>query len=155
MPDNKVKLKGVLRIWTHDGKTGKELSFEERKNIVVTVGKESIARRMTGDTTKANTSEYTFGAVGTGTNAPAVGDTQLQTEIFRKLFALRTRSANKAIFRLFLATGEANGTLKEFAIFGEDADVSADSGTMLNRVNIDKVKTNAITLTLEAEITVG
>lgn len=150
-----LKITGVVRGWLRDAKTGKLKAYFEHRNLVVDSGKSAIAARLAGDVAVANRGEITYGAVGTGGSTPAAGDTTLETELFRKVLALRQFSGNVATFRLFLNTSEGNGTLLEFGLFGEDASGTADSGTLFNRVNINKVKTVAETLTIEAQITVG
>lgn len=125
------------------------------ENLIVTTGKIAVARGLAGDLSVANPGEITFAAVGTGTNAPAISDTTLQTEFFRKILSLRSFSANKAILQMFMTTAEGNANLREFGLFGEAASATPDSGTLFNRVNITEDKTSATTLTIEAEITVG
>lgn len=127
----------------------------EYTNLIVTTGKVAVARRLAGDLSIANPGEITFGSVGTGINLPAITDTTLQTEFFRKLLSLRTFSSNKAILQMFMNSSEGNANLREFGLFGEAASAAADSGTLFNRVNITEDKTVATTLTIEAEITVG
>ena len=124
-------------------------------NLIVTTGKVAVARRLAGDLSLANPGEITFGSVGTGTDVPALTDTTLQTEFFRKILSLRTFSGNIAILQMFMNSSEGNANLREFGLFGEAASAAVDSGTLFNRVNINEDKTAATTLTIEAEITVG
>ncbi len=134
---------------------GEIVRVSEYTNLIVTTGKVAVARRLAGDLSVANAGEITFGSVGTGTNVPAVADTTLQTEFFRKILSVRTFSSNKAILQMFMNSSEGNANLREFGLFGEAASAAADSGTLFNRVNITEDKTAATTLTIEAEITVG
>jgi len=151
----RIGIRGRVVVTMRDAKTGRIVSRDIHENLIVTGGKSAIAARLAGDTTKANRGEITFGSVGTGTTAPSAADTKLETEFFRKVLAVRKVTVNVAILRLFLSTSEGNTTLKEFALFGEDASVTPDSGTMFNRVLIDRTKTSANTLTIEALVTVG
>lgn len=152
--EERVTLRGRVTLTLRDVRTGKE-DVQVLDNLIVTAGKSAIAARLAGDTAVANRGEITYGAVGTGTTAPTLADTTLETELVRKLLALRSFSANVATLRMFLTTAEGNGTLKEFGLFGEDASITADSGTMFNRLLIDRVKTSANTLTIEVQLTVG
>ena len=153
--DEPVPISGIVTLILRREISGAIKDVKRYTNLIVDAGKNAIASRLVGDLAIVKRGEITFGSVGTGVNVPAAGDTTLQTEIFRKVLALRQVTTNKALFRLFLTTSEGNGTLKEFALFGEDASAAADSGTMFNRVNIDILKTASETLTIEAEITVG
>ena len=125
------------------------------ENLIVTVGKVAVARRLAGDLSVASPGEITFGSVGTGTDLPAITDTTLQTEFFRKILSVRTFSSNVAILQMFMNSSEGNANLREFGLFGEAASATPDSGTLFNRVNITEDKTAATTLTIEAQITVG
>lgn len=145
----KVNVKGVFR----DAKTGKITKQFEGHNLAVDTGLYAIAERLSG--VEANNSgTITYCALGTGTNAPAAGNTTLQTELFRKAVSVRSSSDNIARFRSFFSTDEANDTLKEVGLFGEDATASADSGTLFCRLSIDKTKTSSETLTLDWQITI-
>ena len=126
--------------------TGKVIE-EEYKNLFVTVGRNAVANRLIGQ----DKGQITYCALGTGTNAPAAGNTTLQTEVFRKLIATREISSvgnNIASFTTFYNTGEANATLREAALFGDAATATADSGTLFARVAINRTKTSADTLTV-------
>ena len=150
-----LKIKGVVRGWFRNAKTGKLVDYFEHYNLITDAGKAAVSARLVGDTAVANRGEVTYGAVGLDATVPATGNTVLGNELFRKLLTLRSFVENVATFQVFFNTSEANGALKEFALFGEDATAVADTGTMFNHVNIDKIKTVAITLTIEAQITIG
>ena len=150
----KVTIKGRVTLTLTDVKTGRK-DVQVRDNLVVTLAKTAIAAKLSGDASIANRSEITFGAIGSGTTTPTLGDTTLGTETFRKILATRTFSGNQATLRLFLSTSEGNGTIEEFALFGEDASVSVDSGTMFNRVLVNRVKTSSNTLSIEVVLTIN
>ncbi len=151
---DKVTIRGRVTLTLTDVKTGKK-DVQVRDNLVVTLAKSAIAAKLSGDASIANRSEITFGAIGSGTATPTLGDTTLATETFRKILATRTFSGNQATLRMFLSTSEGNGTIEEFGLFGEDASVSADSGTMFNRVLVNRVKTSANTLSIEVLLTIN
>jgi len=152
---NKALFKGKVTLTFKNEKTGKIRVFEY-DNLVVNTGLYSIAARLTGADIPANTKGViTYCAVGTGTDAPAAGDTELQTELARKQIADRDPVSGVATFRTYFNTGEANGTLKECGLFGDDATAVADSGTLFCRAVIDKEKTSANSLTVDWEISVA
>lgn len=97
--------------------------IEEHDNLIVTVGKNHIASRL-GSTATA----MGWIAVGSGTNAPAAGDTALQTEITRKACSVNV-STNTVQFSVTLNPGEGTGAISEAGILN-----AASVGTLLSRV---------------------
>ena len=126
-----------------------EVEIIETHNVGCTAGKNSLASRMAG----ASKGQVTYLAVGTGANtggdAPAVGNTTLKAELIRKQISVRSSTDATANFRIFFSTTEANGTLTEIGLFGDDATVTADTGVLFARAVIDKTKTDAETLTID------
>jgi len=102
----------------------------------------------------ATRGQVTYIAVGTGTDAPNATDTDLQTELARKQISVRSALGDTASFRIFFNTSEANGTLKEIGLFGDDATVTADSGVLFARAAIDKEKTTSETLTIDWDLSI-
>jgi len=92
--------------------------------------------------------------VGTGTNAPANGDTTLQTETARTVVASRTNASNVAYITGFYGATDVSGTLREAGIF-IGATATANSGTLLSRVAINVTKAVTETLTLDWTITIS
>jgi len=152
-PKDKLKMTGKIKLTMTDVRTG-EVEVAEYKNVIPTVGREAIARRLIDEGLKSNESIITYGAVGTGTTSASVSDTKLESELFRKTIASTSRTNNVIHIRTFYTTSEANGELKEFGLFGEDATATADSGTLFERVNINRTKTNSKTLLIESVITI-
>lgn len=130
----------------------KKTDIQYVKNLVTTVGKNSIADRLRGASSKG---EITYCALGTSTTAPALADTQMGAELFRKQVSVRSVSGNIATFQTFYTTAEANGTLKEAGLFGDDATGVANSGTLFCHTAINRVKSSNDTLTLLWSLTVG
>lgn len=125
-------------------------NFKEKifvDNLITTAAKESFAKAFSGETAN-NQGIATYHAVGTGTTAPALGDTNLQTEIFRKLISVRSYSNNQALFQTYFTTSEANGVLRELGLFGDLATATANTGTLFARVAINRTKTTSDTLTV-------
>jgi len=121
-------------------------------NLVVTAAKSMIMQRLGGG---GNNCDITYGAVGTDGTAPAVGQTTLVTELARKIATSRSYTPTTVTITIFFGASEAVGTLLEFALFGEAASATPNSGTMFDRALISVVKTAAYTLTIEATITIS
>lgn len=148
--DDTIKITGRIKlIWTNVN-TG-EQRVEEFSNMVTTVGKEMIAQGLVGQTGK----EITYIAVGTDSTAPALGDTTLGTEIARKQISVREVTNNTATFTVYFNTSEANGSLEEFGLFGDDATATADSGVLFARALESRTKTSADTLTAVWSVAIG
>lgn len=147
-----MKLTANVHLVARD--TEGNITYELRKhNLAVTAGLESIAQRLAGVDVPANKKgTITYLALGTGTTAAAAGDTTLDTEVFRKLVSARTYTGAVAKYRVFINTTEANVTIKELGLFGDDATGTADTGTLYARLIVDKAKTSAETLTVDWEV---
>ena len=150
-----VKIIGVVKVMSYNILTGK-IESSVYKNIVPTVGRTAIARRLVNARTKSNEGIITYGALGTGETAPANTDTTLETEIIRKVLFSRSNTDNVAQLIFYIDPTEGNGyTYKEFGLFGEDAGAGADSGTLFERVAIDKEKTSADALQVISTLTIS
>ena len=145
-------IRGDVELTLRDAKTGKIKSVDRVKNVFVTTGKDSIASRLIGTDAKAI---ITYCGVGTSAVAPVAGNTELTTEIFRKLISVRSVSGNIATFTTFFTTSEANGALKEAGLFGDDASATADSGTLFCHTAINRTKTTGDTLSIVWNVTIG
>lgn len=149
-----IKPEGACVLILRDAKTGRIKSVDSIKNTFVTVGKNSIAAALKG-TTDNNQGIITYCAVGTSVIAPALSDTTLTTEIFRKLISVRSVSGNVATFQTFFTISEGNGTLREAGLFGDSASATANSGTLFSKLAINRTKTASDTLTMSWDITIG
>lgn len=145
-----MKLKGNVKLTSENKETG-EITTQIVHNVSCDVGMESLASRLVG----ANKGQVTYLAVGTGTATPASTDTTLATELERKQISVRTSSGDTATFRTFFNTTEANGTLKEIGLFGDDATGTVDSGTLFAHASVDKTKTSSETLTIDWSLTIS
>jgi hypothetical protein len=154
--EDTIKMRGRLVLLFRDPKTGRIKNRYCYKNMVVTAGKNSIAQRLSGN---SQAGEITYMALGTGTVAPALADTQLQTELVRKLVSVRSYNNNSAAFQTFYTTSEGNGTLREAGLFGNSAALTAsgtvNSGQLFCRTAINRTKTSSDTLTFLWYVTVG
>lgn len=145
---------GNVTIEVRDAKTGRLKAIEHYHNMFVTAGKNSLADHLKG-TTANNKGIITYSALGTGITAPALADTQLQTEIVRKLISVREVNGKTAVFQTYFNPSEGNGTLKEAGLFGDAASGTANSGTLFCRVAINRTKSASDTLTLYWNVTIG
>lgn len=97
------------------------------ENLITTVGRSVLAQRL------ANTTTYTgiinYGALGSSSTAVANGDTQLGTEVFRKVTASTSFTTNTAFIDFFYAKADTNGTYQEFGTF-IDGSAGANTGQM-------------------------
>jgi hypothetical protein len=144
---------GICTVILQDAKTGQIKSVDHVKNLVTTVGKGGIAGGLTG---VSSIGYISWCAVGTGTTAPAAADIKLQTESYRKLISVRSVAANVMTAQTFFNISEANGTLKEAGLFGDDtATDTVNSGTLYCHLAINRVKSASDTLTLSWALTVG
>lgn len=96
-------------------------------NLVATVGRSVIAQRLANVTTYTGVINY--GALGSSTTAPANGDTQLGTEVFRKVVASSSYTSNVAFVDFFYSKADTSGTYQEFGTF-IDGTGSANSGKL-------------------------
>lgn len=152
--NDKIIPAGMVLIEIRDAKTGKLKSQDLVENTFATAGKSAIADALRG-TTGSNRGIITYCAVGTNATAPDVGDTHLGTELFRKLVSVRSVAANVATFQTYFTTAEANGTLREAGLFGDDASSTPDTGTLFSKLAINRTKSSSDTLTLTWSITIG
>lgn len=141
---------GKILITLRNIYTGK-ITQDLVNNMFVTAGKYSVAQGLRD----VNKGMITYCALGTGITAPALADTQLQTEIFRKLISVRSTVNNTTTFQTFFTTSEGNGILREAGLFGDDATAISGSGILFARAAINRVKSLSDTLTLSWAITVG
>lgn len=133
-----------------------ELTF---RNLVVTgtggYGRNIIARRLGSDNTYSL--NVTHGEIGTGTNAPANGDTALQTPSTRVATTLATITNNIVNLQFFFSDATLpNGTYREFGTF-IDGTSTLGSGRLFNRALFSTAyaKASGEDTTVEVEFTVN
>ena len=87
---------------------------QETNNLVVTVGKEWVAKRMAGQD-----SNMTHMAIGTGTTTAAAAQTALTTELERNALTVSggTVSTNTIVYAATYAAGDGTGAITEAGIF--------------------------------------
>lgn len=149
-------LKGRVRAILRDAKTGKiKQIIPWVDNLIPLVGLTAILRGIGTVGLKSNEGEITYGAVGTGAATPLNTATIMEAEAARKLIATATVTNQILTIETFFVEAEANVTITKFALFGEDASGSADSGTMFEYAVFETsfTKTSNETLTVEVQIT--
>jgi len=146
-------LKGIWKFTLTNIHTGKKrvLVYE---NLIPTCGRAAIANHLTDPTPTPANLLVNYTALGTGVNAPANSDTQLQTEVFRKATASETNADNIAYITAFYTAAEVSGTFKEAGLFILGT-ITPNSGTLLSRVAIDITKTTSETLSIDYQISIN
>lgn len=121
----------------------------EVSNLVVTAGKQHIADALSSAPGQSAMSHM---AVGTGSTAPAAGDTALGTEIDRNALTSRTDAGAVVTYVGDWAAGDAtNAAIAEAGIFN-----AASAGTMLARATFTAINKGASdTLKITWTVTVG
>ncbi len=137
-----------------DAVTGEHLRREAVHNLVPTSGLNLIRDLIRGT---AGVTCLNYFAIGTGTTAAAVGNTQLVTEVFRDVFTQTSVANGQLTIKYYLASGSANGnTIVEAGLFGDDATATANSGTLFARaVFIGDAKTSAEAWTFTWIVTIA
>lgn len=129
-----LKLKGELKIIVKD-KDGNVKQDRHETNLIVNTGLAFICSRMTDATDNV----MSHMAVGSGTNSPAAGDTDLQTILGnREPLDSTTHSANTVTYTSSFEAGEGTGAITEAGIFNASA-----VGTMLCRTTFPVVNKGA------------
>lgn len=116
-------------------------------NIVPTMGRENIINNMASVTPTYSPLINKF-VVGSGTTAPANGDTELETETYRNDIASRTNAANVGYFTGFLNATEFSGTIREAGLVA-DGTGAADTGALMSHVALNTTKGATETLTMD------
>ncbi len=110
--------------------TGEEKVIEG-DNLRVTVGKQLLGDMLI-DRSGYDTG-LTYQAIGTGTTAVAITDTQLTTESARLAITSRTRAGTVITFSTFFTAAQSTYNIKEAGIFGHStASGSANSGILFS-----------------------
>jgi len=120
------------------------------ENITTTVGRSVFAQRLAGVNTY--TGNVTHTALGTSNAAPAVGNTTLGTETYRKALSSGTFLNNVSYLETFFTAAEVNGTFEEYGNF-IDGTGAANSGQLFNRFIQTVAKSNVETLNVQTTIT--
>jgi hypothetical protein len=130
-----LTIKGTCHVQLFD--ENGELKEERRvDNLVVSAGRDAIIERL--DSSPA-TSQPTHMAVGTGSTAPAAGNTTLGAEIDRNALTSNTASGGVLTMVGNWAAGDAtNSAIAEAGVFN-----AASSGTLYSRATFTAINKGA------------
>lgn len=121
-------------------------------NLITTEGRSVLAQRLANDTTYTGIINY--GALGSSATAPDNGDTQMTTEVFRKVVASASDTTNQAFIDFFYSKSDTSGTYEEFGTF-IDGTASADTGQMFTHALTGSwVKSASESLTVSVTYTI-
>lgn len=122
------------------------------ENITTTEGRNVFARLLSGDNTYSGNISHC--ALGDDNTAPAIGDTQLVNEVYRKALSSGTYANNIAYLETFFTATEDTGTYEEYGFF-IDGTGSANSGQIFNRFTTQTVKSNTETMNVQSQVTIS
>lgn len=97
--------------------SGKPYGTGVVKNMVVTTGKTYCAQRFVSNATAV----VSHVAIGSGTTAPALGQTALTTETARAALSTQTNTANVSNLIGTIPAGTGTGTVEEVGLFNAAA----------------------------------
>jgi hypothetical protein len=146
--DDHFTITGRVELVLRD-KLGRFKARRVINNLVVTAGKNHIADQLSS---APGGSAMSHMAVGTGSTAPAAGDTTLGTEIDRNALTSRTDATNVVTYVGDWAAGDAtNSAIAEAGIFN-----ASSAGTMLARATFTAINKGASdTLKITWTVTIG
>ncbi len=128
--------------------TGQVLDVREYHNLIVNVGLNMLRDVLAGDVSDG---EIKYIALGSDNTPPAVTDTLLGTETFRKAVTSSSKPAVgqwKSVY--YIAPAEAGGVIEEMGWFaGAAAGGGADTGILVARVLYSRVKTKLESINVE------
>jgi hypothetical protein len=130
-----LKMKGRLTV-AINGEVVRDIP-----NLVVTTGKNFVASRIKDATVDA----MSHMAIGTGSAAPAAGDTALGSELHRNALESTAVSNNIVTYQATFAAGEGVGAVTEAGLFN-----AAAAGTMFCRTGfavVNKGASDSMTIT--------
>lgn len=163
MAVNYLALEGIITLEVWD-EAGELVDRRECHNLITSGGLTAFASAINwaGITDQAPNlgvnSPYLlsplYGAVGTGSTAPASGDTALATELARAVVSGASAANGQLSWSFFFGSSQAVGTISEAGVFAGGA-VTPGSGILLDHVLITPAvtKTNVQTMTMQAIFT--
>jgi hypothetical protein len=150
---------GRVRAILKDARTGEvKLITPWSKNILPACGRAAAARRYGNYSyfhpLKTNEGAATYGAVGDGSVTPQDTDIKLQNELARKAIGNSSYSGTGILIEFFFDETEANYPITNMGLFGEDATIATDSGTLMEYAFFAAgfTKTSSETLTVQCNI---
>ena len=147
-----IPWKGVVRIIVRrSGHAGRLTVIE---NTITDTGRNLLAAALWDG---GAVPEITYLAVGDDNTVPAVSDTALGNELFRKVVTSSKAgvSVGEAVNTIYLAPFDANFQIEELGFYAGAATATPDSGTLVARVLYNKDKDNLEAIQVERTDTVG
>jgi hypothetical protein len=138
-----ITLRGDVLVELFD-KNGNLKDKREVKNLVVTVGKQFIASRMIGTASGV----MSHMAIGSGTTAPAAGDTALQAELGRVALSALTAAGAVVTQAATFPAGTGTGAVTEAGVFNAPSAGTMQCRTVFPVVNKGADDAMAITWTV-------
>lgn len=138
---------GRIRVIARD--LDGRVEVDEFDNLITNAGKNMVRDFLDGTITDG---AVKYVELGSGTTAPAVGQTALVTPQFRKLVTQQTLPGTGQVRTVvYIAPGEATGfTIQEIGWFaGAAATATTGSGIMIARVLYTRAKTQLESLQIE------
>lgn len=132
-PSDAISLRGAVKVEVI-GADGAVKDTRERKNLILTVGRNMISDRLLASPTLG---VPTHMGVGTSGTAAAVGDTTITGET-RVALTSKTRSTNVVTFVGDWAAGSATGTLQECGLWD-----ASSAGNLVGRATFTSITKGA------------
>lgn len=150
---NNWKMNTNIKI-TVRGLNGAVLEVKEFHNLITTVGLNMHRDFLEG---LISDGEIKYMAVGNDSTAPALAQTTLVNETFRKAITSFSEPADAQLkTTVYIAPTEAIGQIEEIGWFaGVDAGAGADSGIMVSRVLYSRNKTAIESIQVERTDTIA
>ena len=140
-----------IRVTARD-LSGHIIDVVEMSNLLTTVGLNMARDGLAGDVADLEVKAMT---IGDDSTAPALGDTILGNETFRKARTSQSKpSTGVVIYVQYIAPAEAVGTIEELgwvagAAVNTASPAGKDTGIMIARVLYSRTKTNLESLQIE------
>lgn len=130
------------------------IEVREYSNLIPTVGLEMWIDALKGDISDL---EIKYTAIGDDNTAPALADTTLGNETFRKAVTTISKTDSTTLLTTtYIAPDEAVGTIEEIGWFcGAAAGAGADTGILLSRVLYSRNKTALESIQIERTDTIA
>lgn len=138
-----TRLKGHYRIEIR--RKGELVRVIELDNTLTEAYRQAILGQLK-DGTGADL-EIKYLAVGTNSTPSTSSDTKLGAEIYRSSPTSQEIQGGTLVTTWVLTNEQVNAHLREIGVFIGNATSTADSGTLMSRINIDIIKTDAEELT--------
>jgi hypothetical protein len=101
-----VTMRGDVKVWKIDAKTGEKTLHEERKNLIVAGGKTLMAKLLGNDAAYGGLEHIGLIAFGTDATAAVAGQTALLGEQFTKAPTVDYPAFNKVRFLVTMEAAE-------------------------------------------------